>query len=319
MDKTFLTRAERVPSTFELKYLERIDTSKEKRNVLSTISPEIQQKEKETEEIEQQLTETKNKFEQWRNQFQLKKKDLDLQNAQLQEKKRNFDKFAAIQSAEIANCKAREKEAKEQIQNINDSLYSAMEQEKKLVEQNQCLLKEIEELQPYNDYMQNVVQSDRHYDNPDAFLYRHQNLTKERAQYLEKYQQLMSTKGDKEKAILKDLETEKSKLVEQTMSYNDKLNRINQIKKKNSFNKANIIKTIQRNGAKNLEVFTIKSSINTIYARAVEMSTRPSDKEKSRLPKDSVKEMLEFIQDRFLDMTQILEKWDTELQATPSE
>ncbi|EAY03414.1 hypothetical protein TVAG_043600 [Trichomonas vaginalis G3] len=319
MDQTFLTRAERKPTTFELKYLEKIGTTQEKRNVLAAISPDIQEKEKETEEIDQQLNETRNKFEQWRVQFQQKKKELDIQNQQLQEKKRNFDKFAAIQSAEIANCRAREKEAKQQIDNINESLYAASIEEKKLKEQNQSLENEIKELQPYNDYMQNVVQSDRHYDNPDAFLYRHSNLTKERQQYLEKYQQLIHTKGDREKAMKKDLDTEKSQLIEKTMSYNEKLNRLNQIKKKNSFTKQNLVKTIQRNTLKNFEVSTIKSSIHTIYMRAMDMSTRPSDREKARLPKGANKEMLEFIQDRFLDMKQILEKWNNELQANNDE
>lgn len=310
MDKTFLTRAERKPTTFELKYLEKIGESKEKRNALAAISPEVQEKERETEEVDQELAETRTKFENWRNQFQVKKKELEAQNNLFLEKKQAFDKAALIQQNEIENCKEREKQARDAIAQYNDELAQITLEEKKLQEENQALIKEIKELQPYCDYLQQVVERSHSYDNPEAILYRQKNLLNGRKEYLEKYRKLIAQKGLREKELNEELVKQKARLVGSTMKFNSIIAQVNKTKKQNQFVKTALIKDVQRLEEKSLEVSTIKSAIKTIYERAIEMSTRQSDKLRSGVEKEE--DMLLYITDRFNDLTKIIDKWNLE-------
>ena len=310
MDTTFITR-ERKPTTFELKYLEKIGASKEKRNALSLISPEVQDKERETEEADQQLAETKMKFEKWRTQFQVKKKELEAQNMALMEKKKSFDKAALVQQNEIQNCREKEKDAKRAIAQISEELNEISSQEEELRNENDALIKEIAELQPYADYLQNVVLGSHEYDNPDAILNRHKTLVKGRKEYLEKYKSLVAHKGDDEAELRDELIRQKTKLVDSTMKFNAAMSQVNNTKKKNTFVKTAMIKDVQRFEEKSLEVSTIKNSIRTIYARAIGMSKRPADRLRNKTEKEE--EMMLYIQDRFHDLSAIIEKWTNDL------
>ena len=313
MDTTFITR-ERKPTTFELKYLEKIGNSKEKRNALSLISPELQDKERETEEADQKLAETKMKFEKWRTQFQVKKKELEAQNMALMEKKKTFDKAAIVQQNEITSCKEKEKEAKKAIAQISQELTEISSPEEELRHENDALIKEISELQPDADYLQNVVLGSHAYDNPDSILNRHKTLMKGRKEYLEKYKSLIAHKGDDEAELKDELIRQKTRLIDSTMKFNAAISQVNNTRKKNTFVKTAMIKDVQRFEEKSLEVSTIKNSIRTIYARAIEMSKRPADRLRNKTDKEE--EMMLYIQDRFSDLSSIIEKWNSDLHQS---
>lgn len=310
MDKTFLTRAERKPTAFELKYLEKIGESKEKRNALAAISPEVQEKERETEEVDKLLAETRANFENWRAQYQVKKKELESHYEELLDKKRAFDKAAIIQQNEIETCKDKERQAREAISQFNDELTQITIQEKKLQDENQGLIQEIKELQPYCDYLQQVVETSHSYDNPEAILYRQKNLLKGRKEYLEKYKKLIEQKGVKENELKDELVRQKARLVDSTMKFNSIIAQVNKTKKQNQFVKTALVKDVQRLEEKSLEVSRIKSAIRTIYERAIEMSTRQSDKLRANLDKEE--DMLLYITDRYNDLSKIIDKWNTE-------
>jgi hypothetical protein len=77
-----------------------------------------------------------------------------------------------------------------------------------------------------------------------------------------------------EEAKLSDLlELRKSHLIDSTMKYNERIARIKQTKKANEYRKATLIKDVQRIEDKNTELASIRTSIKTIYARALSRSS----------------------------------------------
>jgi DNA repair exonuclease SbcCD ATPase subunit len=309
MDQTFLTRGHgKQKSAFEVKYLERFGTSGENRVGLPGLSPQLIEKQRELERTNTQLEDARNKFETWKTNFQRKKKEIDEKQQQLAEQKRHLDAFTAQQMAALEKAKKRESEEIEQSRIIDSQLKTLMEEENELKQENDQLRTELDTLQPCADYLQSVVDICPTFDNIESILNRHQSLAATRVEYQEKYQTLMGRYGTDETQLAQQLEIRRSHLVDCTMKYNEGLSRVAQVRKRNEYRRTTLIKDIQRIEGKNIELTAIKTSIRTIYNRALGQSTTMADQIQRAKGTDVNEEgMLEYIENRFHDLKDIIE------------
>jgi chromosome segregation ATPase len=291
-----------------MKYLERFGTSGEGRVGLPGVSPQLLEKQREMETTNAQLEEARNKFETWRTNFQRKKKEIDEKQQQLAEQKRHLDAFTTQQMAALEKAKKREAEEIEQARAIDAQLKTLMEEEEQLRTQNDQLREELDALQPCADYLQSVVESSPAFDNIEAILNRYQSLAATRAEYLEKYQELMSRYGTDEQQLAQQLELRRSHLIDCTMKYNEGIARLAQARKQNEYRRTTLMKDVQRIEDKTVELSAIKTSIRTIYTRALARSTTTADQiQRARGGDVSEEAMLEYIENRFNDLKDIIE------------
>ena len=307
----FFTRPPRKPTMFEIKYLERCSPSNEHRTSFSEFAIEVQEKEREVEEADQKLQDTKAKFERWKNQFVEKKKEIESHFAKLVEKKQLLDKFSLQNTHDLANLKEKENECKIQIEQYQADLLKIEAEEQKYAAINSQLSEEIKKLQPYADYLNLVIESESMYENPDSLLNKHSTLVKCKEDYMKIFQELMSNSGEVEKGLEIELENQKNKLTSSTLQFNDELTKQVQTRINNSFRKTSIIKDIQRLEDKQVEASLIKASIKAIYCRALERSSKQCD---TSIESEDVseEEMLRFIQERFHDLTTIIDGYNNE-------
>ena len=305
-DPTFLTRQRELCTTFERKYLARFGTSGDKRIGLPGLSPQLVDKQKEMEATNNKLEEARNKFEQWKSNFQSKRQEIEKKQQALAEQKKNLDNFAQHQNQELEKAKARRKLELKEAAEIDAQLKQLTETEEQKRTLNDQLKKELEELQPCADYLQSVVESCTSFDNIDAILHRYEILSETRRIYLQKYQQLMSTFGNDEVILQKQLDIRKSYLLDSTMKYNDAIAKINQIKKENEYNKTILIKDVQRIDEKKTELAMIKTSIKAIYSRALNKSSATVDQIQRKKGDVSEEAMLEYIKNRYKDLKDII-------------
>jgi myosin heavy subunit len=309
MDETFLTRAGKERSTFERKYLERFGGAGDKRIGLPGLSPQLVDKQREIEAANKKLEEARGKFEQWKVNFQRKRKEIEDKQQALAEQKKNLDAFTQHHIQELDKAKKREQEETERAKEIEKELKSLTEREEKLRTRNDSLTEELTALQPCADYLQSVVESCQAFDNIEAILHRHESLSHTRQEYLAKYQELMGHYGSEEAKLSALLELRKSHLIDSTMKYNERISRIKQTKKANEYRKTTLIKDVQRIEDKNTELASIKTSIKTIYNRALSKSSNAAiHAQQGQKKKNEVSEeaMLEFIENRFLDLKDII-------------
>jgi DNA repair exonuclease SbcCD ATPase subunit len=306
MDPTFLTRPEGQRSTFERKYLERFGNTGDKRIGLPGLSPQLVGKQREMEAASVRLEEARAKFEQWKANFQRKRKEIEDQQQALAEQKKQLDAFTQHHIVELDKAKKREQEEAQKAREIEKDLASLTEREEKLREQNDLLTAELAGLQPYADYLQSVVESCQTFDNVEAILHRHEGLSNTRSEYLAKYQELMSHYGSDEARLSRELELQRNHLIDSTMKYNERIARIKQTKKANEYRNTKVVKDVQRIEDRNTELAAIKTSIITIYNRALNKSgasTMETQKKKGELTEVA---MLEFIENRVLDLKDII-------------
>ena len=303
-----MTRPHKQRSTLETKYLERFGSLQgEKRVGLPGLSPQLVEKQREMANTNNQLEEARNKFETWKTNFQRKKKEVDDKQAALEDQKRHLDAFTAQQMSALEKAKAREQDEINQARNIEKELKMLMEQEEELRKQNDALQKELDTLRPCADYLQTVVDSCQSFDNVEAILNRHQTLAQTRAEYLDKYQELMKRYGTDEEKLNQQLESRKSHLIDCTMKYNEGVNKVAQAKKMNEYKKTALIKDVQRIEDKNVELSSIKTSIRTIYNRAINKSGTTVDMAEKKKTDVTEEQMLEYIENRFNDLKDIIE------------
>jgi uncharacterized coiled-coil protein SlyX len=309
MDHTFMTRPHgKQRSAFEAKYLERFGTTGENRVGLPGLSPQLVEKQREMEKTNAQLEDARNKFESWKTNFQRKKKEIDEKQQQLAEQKRHLDAFTTQQMAALEKAKKRESEEIEQARLIDAQLRTLQEEEQALKAENDQLRAELDTLQPCADYLQTVVEACPQFDNIEAILNRHQSLAATRAEYLQKYQDLMQHYGSDEAALAQQLEARRSHLIDYTMKYNEGIARVSQARKQNEYRRTTLIKDVQRIEDKNVELSAIKTSIRTIYNRAIARSTSTADQiQRSKGGQISEEAMLEYIENRFNDLKDIIE------------
>jgi chromosome segregation ATPase len=308
MERTFLTRPRgKQRSSFEMKYLERFGTG-DSRVGLPGLSPQLVEKQREMEKTNSQLEEARNKFETWKTNFQRKRRDIDEKQAQLAEQKRHLDAFTAQQMATLEKAKKREAEEIDQARQIDAQLKTLTEEEEQLRQQNDQLRQELDALRPCADYLQSVVDSCPQFDNIEAILNRHQSLATTRAEYLQKYHELMERYGTDEKKLAQQLEVRRSHLIDCTMKYNEGIARVAQARKRNEYRRTTLVKDVQRIEDKNVELAAIKTSIRTIYNRALSRSTTTADQiQRARGGDVSEEAMLEYIENRFNDLKDIIE------------
>lgn len=318
MDKTFLTRPHKQRSNFELKYIERFGNAGDKRIGLPGLSPQLVDKQQEMEKTNNQLEDARNKFETWKTNFQRKRKEIEEKQQSLAEQKRQLDAFSQQQMAALEKAKKREQEEIDQAHHIDRELKSLTEEEEQLRTQNDQLKAELDELQPCADYLQSVVESCQSFDNIEAILNRHQSLANTRAEYLEKYQQLMQRYGSDEADLALKLDKQKSKLIDCTMKYNDGIARVSQAKKLNEYRRTTLIKDVQRIEDKNVELAAIKTSIRTIYNRALNRSSATADQAQRKKGDLNEQQMLEYIENRFNDLKDIIEDKKVVYISNPS-
>lgn len=312
-DNLFLTRQNRKPTTFEIKYLEKFGQKGDTRIGLPGLSPELVDKQAEMEQIDKELEEARLKFETWKTNLQVKKKEIEVKKEKLAEQKKQLDMFTVVHTAELKKCREREKSENQQITKMETELEQLTIKEKELKLQNEKLVAELQKLQPCADYLQNVVtKSIFTFDNIDAILNRYSVLSVTRAEYLGKYQELLQQMGIKEREAEEKLLHEKNLLIDATMKYNDGIMSIEQVKKNNEYEKAKAIKAVQRVEEKNVEVAMIKTSINAIYQRALEKAIghNESIKQKEGMSVEDMK--LQYIQNRFTDLQSVIEEWKKE-------
>ena len=308
MDQTFLTRPRQQRSTFERKYLERIGNVGDKRIGLPGLSPQLVDKQREMEQANKQLEDARAKFELWKTNFQKKRKEIEEQQQALAEQKKALDSFTQHHITELEKAKKREQEELEKAREIEKELKGLTEREEKLRTKNDALTEELKELQPCADYLQSVVEACQTFDNVEAILHRHETLSHTRGEYLKKYQELMKKYGSDEAELAKLLEIRRSYLIDSTMKYNDAISRINRTKKQNEYRNASLIKDVQRIEEKNTEIAAIRTSIKTIYNRALSRSSASVDQIQKKMQNADITEeaMLEYIEHRFLDLKDII-------------
>jgi predicted nucleic acid-binding Zn-ribbon protein len=306
MDRTFLTRPQDERSTFERKYLERFGNAADKRIGLPGLSPQLVDKQREMEAANTRLEEARNKFEQWKTNFQRKRKEIDDQQQALAEQKKQLDAFTQHHIMELEKAKRREQEETRKAREIEKELASLTEREERLREKNDLLTAELRELQPRAGCLQGVVESCQAFDNVEAILHRHESLSTTRSEYLVKYQELMGRYGSDEGKLAQELEVQRSHLIDATQKYNKRLAAIKETKKQNEYRNTWLVGEVQRIEDKNTELAAIKTSILTIYNRAV-LKSGPAAVEIQRKKGDLSEEgMLEHIENRFLDLRDII-------------
>jgi predicted nucleic acid-binding Zn-ribbon protein len=318
MDGTFLTRQHgKQRSTFETKYLERFGTG-EDRVGLPGLSPQLVEKRREMETANRQLEDARNKFETWKTNFQRKKREIEEKETRLSEQKQQLDAFTRQQMIALEKAKKRESEELEQTKAIDAQLKSLMEEEQQLKKQNDQLRGELDALQQCANYLQSVVDACSSFDSIESILNRHQSLASIRSEYLEKYKDLMAKYGTDERELGKQLEIRRSHLVDGTMKYNEGIARVNQVRKRNEYRRTTLVKDVQRIEDKNVELSAIKTSLRTIYDRALARSTSTADQiQKVKGAAVAEDGMLQYIENRFNDLKEIIEDKKVVYVQTP--
>lgn len=304
-DETFISRQKREPSTFEKKYLASQKSNDDSRVGLPGLSPQLVEKQKEMEKTNEDLDAARAKFEAWQVIREKQKIEIEKKQKELEKQKQSLDQFTLHYSAELEKAKKREAEEKEMTRQIDRDLIDLVKEEDVLKKTNDSLKKELEELQPCADYLQNVVESCQTFDNIDAILTRHQTLAKTREEYLQKYKSLMERLGNDETSLSKQLAVHQSHLIDSTMKFNLSLSKVSQAKKQNEYRKTNIMKEVQRLDEKNVDLASIRASIRNIYYRALE---RSGSRAQVLSKKEDVTEeqMLQYIVNRFNDLRDII-------------
>jgi predicted nucleic acid-binding Zn-ribbon protein len=306
MDPTFLTRPQNERSTFERKYLERFGNAADKRIGLPGLSSQLVDRQREMDAANTRLEEARNKFEQWKTNFQRRRKEIDDQQQALAEQKKQLDTFTQHHIMELEKAKRREQEETQKAREIEKELASLTEREEKLREKNDLLTAELRELQPCADCLQAVVESCQSFDNIDAILHRHESLSNTRSEYLIRYQELMSHYGSDEGRLSQQLEVRRSHLIDSTQRYNKQLAAIKETKKQNEYRNTWLVGEVQRIQDKNTELAAIKTSILTIYNRAVAKSGAVAVEVQKKKGEITEEGMLEYIENKFLDLRDII-------------
>ena len=302
MTSPFITQQHK-PSTFEIKYLERFGSHEDNRIGLPGLSPQLVDKQRQMEQTQQDLEDARSKFDAWKVNFQRKRKDIEEKQLALSEQKRKLDQFIQHHNAELEKAKKRQREEIKQAKSIRKELDDINQEELELNAKSEALNAELNELKPYAEYLQSVVESHecQTFDNVDAILLRYQSLSQTRAEYLDLYESLVRNFGKEEHSLSKELELRKSYLIHSSMDLNLAIHKSNQAKKKNEYTRNSIIKDVQRIEDKSTELASIESSIRNIYTRAVIQS----GENKKKASQCTEKEMLQFIEERILDLNDI--------------
>ena len=302
MDTTFVTGTGKSSKTLPSSFFKRYGPLGGKRGAKETLSPELIQKQKEMKETSEELEDARQKFELWNSDFQIKKQKIGEKQQVLAEQKKNLDQFSIHHNSELAKAKKKQETENELSQKIERDLQELSQEEDQLNKENNALNEALLKVTPIAEYLQAVVDSSHSFDNIEAILNRYNSLAKTRAEFLEKYHNLMEQFGTKQATLNAQLDHQQAHLIDATMQYNHKVKDVEQRHQENQYRKTNVIKIIQRSKEKHRELTAIKTSIRAIFERAVPEEKRPKD-----VNKMSEAQMLQFIENRFNDLKDIIQ------------
>jgi DNA repair exonuclease SbcCD ATPase subunit len=285
--------------------MQRFASASEHTPGMPTISPQLIAKQQEMEKTNAQLEEARHKFETWKTGFMKKRKEVDEKQQQLADQKRHLDAFTSQQKLALEKARKKESEEIEQSRLIEQQLEDLKEEEDRLRVESDKLRQELESLQPCADYLQSVVEAYGCFESIESILNRHQSLAETRAEYVERYEKLMERYVGDEAALAHQLDVRKSRLIDSTMKYNEGMARIAQAIKRNQYRRTTLIKDVQRIEDKTVELVAMKTAIRTIYARALAKASVTGEQRRSGRISEEV--MLEYIENRFSDLKDILE------------
>ena len=314
MDNTFFTRQKKHKSNFEKKYIERFGGTNEYPQGLPSLSPRIMEKKEEMQETNAELEEARNKFEAWKTNFGRKKREIDEKQRALDVQKENLKIFTEHHNIEIEKAKKKEQDEKQKIVEMQARYAELCKTEEELHEKNEDLKKKVDKLQPFADYMQAVVDKTHYFENVESILNRFETLTETRAEYVQKFQQVMDGYGTDEEAMSKQLTEKRAALLGKEMQLNRSKQEVSAIKQQNQYQKSTMVKDMQRLDQKNTELAEIKSAIRTIFQRALDKSITNAQRA-SAGTNPTLEEMIEFIRNRYHDLSGILN--DPEREYAP--
>ena len=311
MDNTFLTRQKKRKSNFEKKYIERFGGTNEYSQGLPALSPQIMEKKQEMEETNHDLEDARNKFEAWKTNFGRKKREIEEKQRALDAQKENLKIFTEHHNIEIEKAKKKEQDEKQKIVEMQARLSELTKTEEELLAKNEDLKQKVEKLQPFAEYMQDVVDKTHYFENVESILNRFETLTTTRAEYVGKFQKVMDEYGTDEEAMNKQLNERKAALLGKELQLNRSKQEVNAIKQQNQYQKSTMVKDMQRLDQKNTELAEIKSAIRTIFQRALDKSITNAQRA-SVGANPTLEEMIEFIRNRYHDLSGILNDPDKE-------
>lgn len=312
-DSTFLTRTSKLKSQFEKKMNDRFGTQVERAIGLPTISPQLEIKKKEMQKTSYELEETRTKYESWKLSFQKREKELEEKIQSLNEQKRNLDNFSQHHSLELKKANERIRTENELAKKYEAELAELTKEEEALSAENDKLHNELKLLEPYNDYLQNVVNYSKKFENIQAILDRHSSLNHARQEFLERFSDLLGHYGTDQVELSNELKAKQTKLIDCTMKLNLGRSRSDQVQRLNQYQKTNLYKDIQRIEEKHVELTQIKSAIKAIYNRAVANCAK-NNKHVKFLSDPTDEQMLVFIEHRFTDLNDVLSDLNAELK-----
>ena len=270
------------------------------------ISPKLIDKQNEMVSSNNELEKAKNNFDEWKDSFQGRKKEVEEKQEKLNAQRKYLQEFAEHHDGELEKSIKRQKEEEHKIIMIENRTRVLLEEEQFLKAQNDTLKDELRTLGQYSSYLKSVIIECPSFSTIDSILSRFQSISETNQEYFAKFQLLLSQFGSNSSKEAVILDTHKSYLIDRTMKFNEALNRVAQAKRLNEYKKAQVIKDIQRTKEKEIELATIKASLRAVYRRALERVgcfEEPSVKQEKLL---SEKEMLEFIKNRYIDLTDVI-------------
>ena len=269
------------------------------------VTPQLKQKKEEMDNANAKLEEAKNKFESWKADFQQKKLEIEDKQQKLAAQKANLREFTLHHNAELEKAKQKEAEEEQKMSKINEMIQELKKEDDLLKQRNDKLRADLDRLQPCADYLQRVVDVSSNYDSIESILNRYHSINKTREEYLTKYRQLLESFGTNSKKRNALIELRKSYLIDKTMRFNENIARMKQEKQQSEYKKMSLIKDIQRIEEKTIELSSIKTSIKSIYDRAMD---RIIGNEQKNPGSDNLTEeqMLIAIKNRFSDLSEII-------------
>ena len=269
------------------------------------ITPQLKQKRMEMEATNNELEDAKNKFEQWKCDFQKKKREIEEKQHKLEMDKENLKEFTMHHNVELEKAQHKEQEMMAKIKKIQEDIKTLEKEDEELQENNNVLKAKLDELQPCADYLQSVVDFSTNFDSIESILNRFHSINLTREEYLGKYRDLLETFGTDSAKRMKLIELRKAYLIDKTKKFIDNINKLKQEKRQSEYGKLSLIKDIQRIEDKSMELAMIKTSIRSIYDRAV-AKIKGSDTKNVSGDNLTEEQMLIIIRNRFTDLSDII-------------
>ena len=269
------------------------------------ITPKLKQKQAEMEQTNDELEDAKQKFEQWKCDFQQKKREIEAKQHQLQLDKDNLREFTTHHNQELEKAQQKEQEMMQKMRKIEQEIEELKQEDEILQERNNVLKVELDKLQPIADYLQSVVDFSTNFDSIESILNRYHSVDITREEYIDKYRKLLESFGTDSEKREKLLELRKAYLIDKTKKFNDKVSRLKQDKLQKEYGKLSLIKDIQRIEEKTVELAMIKTSIRSIYDRAVD-KIKGSEPKNTNADNLTEEQMLIAIRNRFTDLSEII-------------